>query len=244
LKLVFLGTRGYIDPANRRHRMHTSTMVSYRRGRVMIDCGETWLGRLEELAPDAVVITHPHPDHAFGLKGGSSCPVYAIAEAWEKIEAFPIEKRLRRRLNLRRRTRIAGIDFEAFSVVHSTRAPAVGYRIGAGRVKVFYVPDVISIHDRSAAFRDIDVYIGDGAAITRNMVRREKSGGRLVGHTPIRTQLGWCRDEGVARMIVTHCGSDIVGGDEKKAIARIRRLAEERGVGIAVAHDGMELVLR
>lgn len=244
MKLTFLGTRGYIDPESRRHRMHTSTLVEYRNRRVMIDCGESWLGRLDDLRPAAVVITHPHRDHAFGLKEGSPCPVYAIDEAWRKMKRFPIEKRQRRVLRLRRRTRIAGIDLEAFSVVHSTRAPAVGYRITAGRVTIFYVPDVVSIHDRHAALRGIDVYVGDGAAITRNMVRREKAGGKLVGHTPIRTQLGWCRDEGVSRMIVTHCGSDIVGGDERKAIAKIRQLAKERGLQVTVAHDGMELVLR
>lgn len=244
MKLTFLGTRGYIDPDSRHHHMHTSTLVEYHGRRVMIDCGESWLGTLDNLRPAAIVITHPHPDHAFGLKDGSPCPVYAIGEAWRKMERFAIEKRQRHFLRLRRRTRIAGIDFEAFSVVHSTRAPAVGYRIGAGRVRIFYVPDVVSIHDRSAAFRGIDAYVGDGAAITRNMVRREKAGGKLVGHTPIRTQLGWCRDEGVSRMIVTHCGSDIVGGDEKKAIAKIRKLAKERGIAITVAHDGMEVVLR
>jgi phosphoribosyl 1,2-cyclic phosphodiesterase len=244
LKLTFLGTRGYIDPESRRHRMHTSTMVEYRGRRVMIDCGETWLGRLGDLRPDAVLITHPHPDHAFGLKEGSPCPVYAITEAWKKIERFPMEKKQQRVLRPRKHARIAGIGFEPFPVVHSTRAPAVGYRVAAGRVKVFYVPDVVSIHDRAAAFRGIDAYIGDGAAITRNMVRRERASGRLVGHTPIRTQLGWCRDEGVSRMIVTHCGSGIVGGDEKAAIAKLRQLAEERGVEILVACDGMELVLR
>ena len=45
-------------------------------------------------------------------------------------------------------------------------------------------------------------------------------------------------------MIVTHCGSDIVGGDEAAAIARVAALAAQRGVATTVAHDGMELVLR
>jgi hypothetical protein len=36
-----------------------------------------------------------------------------------------------------KRVEIAGIGFEPFPVVHSTRAPTVGYRITAGRVTVF-----------------------------------------------------------------------------------------------------------
>ena len=32
----------------------------------MIDCGADWLKRLPCVAPTAIVITHAHPDHAFG----------------------------------------------------------------------------------------------------------------------------------------------------------------------------------
>jgi len=244
VKLTFLGTRGYIDPVSSRHRMHTATLVEYRGTRVMIDCGETWLGRLDDLRPEAIVITHAHPDHAFGLGRGSPCPVFAARSAWTALRRFPIPPDRRRALRLRDSVAIGGIVFEAFSVVHSIRAPAVGYRVSAGRVKVFYVPDVVSIRARSDALRDISVYIGDGAAITRNMVRRERKTGTAIGHMPISRQLDWCRDEGVPRMIVTHCGSDIVGHDEAAAIARLEILAARRGVAITVAHDGMELVLR
>jgi len=45
-------------------------------------------------------------------------------------------------------------------------------------------------------------------------------------------------------MIVTHCDSDIAGGDERKVGAELRRLAAERGVEVEIAHDGMERVLR
>ena len=34
----------------------------------MIDCGLDWLGKFEKLQPDAIVLTHAHPDHAWGLK--------------------------------------------------------------------------------------------------------------------------------------------------------------------------------
>lgn len=244
MKLTFLGTRGYIDPVSPRHRMHTATLVEYRGTRVMIDCGETWLGRLDGLRPDAVMITHAHPDHAFGLEHGSPCPVYATRRAWAAMRRFPIPPDRRRTLRPRDSVAIGGIVFEAFAVVHSIRAPAVGYRVSAGRVRVFYVPDVVSIRARSDAFRDISVYIGDGATITRNMVRRERKTGTPIGHTPISRQLDWCHDEGVPRMIVTHCGSDIVGRDEAAAIARLEMLAAGRGVAVTVAHDGMELVLR
>ncbi len=64
VKLTFLGTRGEIDARTRRHRMHTSLLVSYRSANVMIDCGLDWLGKLERVGPNAIVLTHAHPDHA------------------------------------------------------------------------------------------------------------------------------------------------------------------------------------
>lgn len=242
MKLTFAGTRGYIEPRSRLHRMHASLMVSYYGGRVMVDCGETWLGRIDEVRPGAIVLTHAHPDHAFGLREGAPCPVYATADTWEKDELAGFEIAERRTLTPRRSREIEGITFEAFEVEHSTRAPAVGYRITAGRVSVFYVPDVVYINDRARALRGCRLYIGDGATVSDSMVRRPSEA--LIGHTPVRTQLTWCAKEGVPEMVVTHCGSDIVAGDQRKVAAELRRMAEERGVKVSIANDGDRRVLR
>jgi len=63
--------------------MHTSLLVSYHRKQVMIDCGESWRGRLGEVQPDALVVTHADPDHVGGLESGVDCPVYATDDAWK-----------------------------------------------------------------------------------------------------------------------------------------------------------------
>ena len=244
MKVTFLGTRGYVKFKSTRHRMHTSTMVAHRGKRVVIDCGESWVGKITDLKPDAIVITHAHPDHAFGLKLGSPCPVYATAEAWKKIKKFPIQKEFRRVVQPRRPERIEGITFEAFPVVHSVRAPAVGYRISAGKVALFYVPDVAWIPNRSRAFLGIRVYIGDGATITRPLIRHEKRDGQVIGHASIETQLGWCRKERVPEMIVIHCGSAIVGGNQRYVETKLQGLGHKYGVTIEIAHDGMNLTLR
>lgn len=208
----------------------------------MVDCGETWLGRLEDVAPDAIVLTHAHPDHAFGLRDGAPCPVYATSETWRnsEVDGFPIGQR--RTIAPGEPETVSGMVFEAFPLLHSTRAPAVGYRITAGRPSVFYAPDVVYIMDRKEALRKVKLYIGDGATISRSMVR--KPGDTPIGHVPVRTQLTWCGREGVPEMIVTHCGSGIVRGDERKLGPKLERMADERGVKVRIAHDGMEVVLR
>jgi phosphoribosyl 1,2-cyclic phosphodiesterase len=244
VKLVFLGTRGEMEARTPLHRMHTSLLVAYRGARVMIDAGDDWREELWRLQPrpHAIVVTHAHPDHAWGLQDGAPAPVHATDDAWALMRSYPIEPALRHRVEAREPFQVGDITFEAFPVEHSIRAPAVAYRITAGRVTVFYGPDLVYINHRADALRGCRLYIGDGATLTESFVRRR--GKTLIGHAPVRTQLTWCQKEGVGRAIISHCGREIVEGDRSELEARLRAMAEERGVIAAFAHDGLELVLR
>src|SRR5262249_6589840 len=155
--------------------------------------------------------------HAFGLARGAPCPVWATADCWQSIARFPIDDR--RTIRPRRALSIEGVRFEAFAVEHSIRAPAVGYRFGTGRSRVFYAPDLVFIIERAAALRGVQLYVGDGATLMRPLVR--KRGDRLIGHAPISAQLGWCQAEGVRRAIITHCGTPIVTARHEEMAARI-----------------------
>jgi len=227
--------------------MHSSTKVSYYSTEFVIDCGEDWLGEIVDWDVEAIFVTHAHPDHAFGLKKGAPCPVYATEASWEMMEDFDVEDRRtvpeREPVQIAKGRESPSITVEAFPVLHSTHAPAVGYRVRAGPVEVFYAPDVAWIKDREAALSGIRLYIGDGASITRSMVR--KPGNVIIGHAPIHRQLTWCKRLGVPRAIFTHLGSEIVQGDERMLGAEIRKLAKERNVGqVEIAHDSMEVTLR
>jgi ribonuclease BN (tRNA processing enzyme) len=239
MKLTFLGTHGEIEKRTRRHRMHTSLMVSYRNANVMIDCGLDWLGKFERLHPNAIVLTYAHPDHAWGLKHGAPCPVYAPEETWQELRYYPVKDR--RLIKERTPAKISGITFEAFSAEHSILSPAVGYRVSAGRASVFYVPDLVFIRDRAEALKNVQIYIGDGATVTHSFIR--KRGKTLIGHSPVRTQLTWCEKERVPQAIITHCGSEIVTGDERKLSAKLQTMAAERGIEVRIAYDGMTLKL-
>jgi hypothetical protein len=113
--------------------------------------------------------------------------------------------------------------------------------VSARRACIFYVPDLVFIHDRAAALKDVQVYIGDGATVTRSFIRRR--GKALIGHSPVRTQLTWCEKEGVSQAIITHCGSEIVTSDKRKLSAKLRAMVAERGVEVRIAYDGMKLKL-
>src|SRR5438045_8533208 len=91
MKLTFLGTRGEIEARTRQHRMHSSLLVSYRGKKVMIDCGFDWQGKFERLHPDAIVLTHAHPDHAWGLRNGAPCPVQPQQKTWRILPNYKID---------------------------------------------------------------------------------------------------------------------------------------------------------
>lgn len=238
IKLMFLGTRGEIEARSPRHRRHSSLLIQDGDTRIMIDCGRDWLGRVNSIAPTAIVLTHAHPDHAAGLAKGAPCPVYATKETLDLIGRYPIDGR---EMPLQRAMPISGLKFKAFPIEHSLRAPAVGYRISARALSLFYLPDVANLPNATRALRGVALYIGDGATIKRSMAR--KRNGILIGHAPVTVQLGWCASAGVRRAIFTHCGSSIVRGDARKLNALIRHLGHECNIDARLACDGDRLAL-
>ncbi|MGH8024380.1 MAG: MBL fold metallo-hydrolase [Limisphaerales bacterium] len=173
-KLLFIGTRGEIEARTKLHNMHSSLLIGCGRKKIMLDCGLDWLGKFEKFKPDAIVLTHAHPDQAWGLKNGAPCPVYAPERAWRSLENCGSLERIT--LDLRAPRRIFGVTFEPFAVEHSPRCPAVGYRISAGPARFFCSPDVAYIPEHARALDGVRLYIGDGATLSRSMVRRAATG--------------------------------------------------------------------
>jgi phosphoribosyl 1,2-cyclic phosphodiesterase len=237
MEIAFLGTRGNIERRSRLHRRHSALMVKTVPGRVMFDCGADWTERVFSLAPDAIFITHAHLDHADGLKFGAPCPVYASAETWRLLSSCPVVRR--RTIVPKRLVRESGLCVRAYRLIHSLLAPAVGYRVEAEGAAFFYAPDIVAIVEPEAALKGVCLYIGDGAALTRPIVRRR--GGALFGHATIRTQLSWCAEAGVPEAVLTHCGTQIVAMDGRTAAARVRRIGKEQGVRASLAVDGLVL---
>jgi phosphoribosyl 1,2-cyclic phosphodiesterase len=163
--------------------------------------------------------------------------VYATSETLALLRRFLIQDP--RPIAVRTPERIDELRFEAFPVEHSMRAPAVGYRIVARRRCLFYVPDVAAICDRHAALKGVHLYIGDGATIRRPLIRRR--GHALIGHAPIIEQLAWCKEAGIRQTIFTHCGSQIVRSDPRRAAALVQSLGLEFGIETRLAYDGLRI---
>jgi phosphoribosyl 1,2-cyclic phosphodiesterase len=240
LILTFLGTRANIPIRSPQHRRHSSLLVSTGRRRLLVDCGTDWRGRLDRIHPTAILVTHTHPDHADGLRAGATCPVYAADMAWEAMRTWPLK--ICGQLPLDTPVVVAGFIVECRAVEHSLNAPAVGYSISAGNERLFYVPDVAALVDPVRTLRDVYLYIGDGATLTKSLLRRH--GRALIGHAALATQLAWCREAGVARAVFTHCGSGLVRMRPSRAAALVSALGHAHGVNATLAYDGLVLGMR
>ncbi|MGE0010299.1 MAG: MBL fold metallo-hydrolase [Candidatus Babeliales bacterium] len=236
MRITFRGTRGNIKVRSKAHYRHTVTEFAFRNTKILIDCGLDWLSHAKKLRADALFVSHAHPDHVGGLKRGVPFPVYATQESWDILANYKIDERIL--IKPQQPISIGSLIVEAFYVEHSFNAPAIGYRISAGKTIVFYVPDVAKIVHPQKALSGVDLYIGDGAIITRTLLLRE-SDGIMHGHAPILEQLAWCKKYKVPRAIFTHCGTEITLQDFGNMQEIIQKLGDEYGVETQLAYDGL-----
>jgi hypothetical protein len=192
---------------------------------------------ISRVSPTAILFTHAHADHGGGVAHGTSCPVYTPARTWRSLPAWPISER--RVMPLHKSLPSPASALRRYQ--SNTPFPAVGYRVSANPVRFCYVPDVVRLRNGRRALRGVDLYVGDGASITRPIIRRR--GRAVIAHSSIRAQLDWRKTEQTAVAYFTHCGSEIVTAHARTIHRAVRRLGAERSVDARVARDGLRLIL-
>lgn len=240
MRLEFFGTKGFVPESSRSHRGHSALVVEAGGFRLLCDFGENRRALLGSIRPDAIVISHAHPDHGGGLAGGASVPVYASAVTHRIQKGLPYADR--RTLSAGRPVRIGPFRLAAFPVIHSVRCPCMAIRLTAEGTTLVYSGDIVAFPRPEKVLPGADVYIGDGSTLSATLVRRHPSG-VLIGHTSVRAQLGWLARAGVPRAIFTHFGRGPIRMGERALAAALADLAATRAPGceVTAARDGLVL---
>jgi hypothetical protein len=185
MRLRFLGTRGNIDAQSPRHRRHST--LEHRRHRAP---GADRLRRgLALQAGGAPAGGDRRHSRASGPRGRSAprSAVPRLHHSGGLADHAPLGSTRPRGASPRTGPRVCGLRITPFAVVHSLRAPALGYRISAGGVRLFYVPDVVSIPREREALSGINLYG------RRSITSRSSSGTRSSRRPCSTTRTGFPR---------------------------------------------------
>ena len=243
MRLEFFGTKGFVEESSRSHRGHSAILVEAGGFRLLCDFGRNRMGLLRTIRPDAIVVSHAHPDHGGGLAEGSDLPVYASSVTHRIQKDLPYANR--RTLSAGRPVRVGPFRLVAHPVIHSVRCPCMAIRLTAEGRTLVYSGDIVAFPSPEKVLAGADLYIGDGSTLTGTLVRRHPSGA-LIGHTSVRAQLGWLAKAGVPRAIFSHFGRGPIRMGERGLAAALTGLAAERAprCEVTAARDGLSFEVR
>jgi ribonuclease BN (tRNA processing enzyme) len=229
MKLIFLGTKGEIEEQNRRHRYNSSFLLESREFRLLFEHGYLHKKTISQIKPNAVLITHAHPDHyIWTVKDEKTkVPIYVTKETIDYGKFKPQNYKI---IKPEKRFNLGPFTILPFKVSHSIKCPAICFRISENKKTIFYSGDLIDIIHKNKALKNVDYYIGDGSSINANLVR--KKGKDFFGHARITTEINWCNKFGIKNIIFTHLGKETIKKEEQ-----FKKIHPE----IIFAYDGMRM---
>jgi len=242
MDIEFPGTMGAIEESSARHKYHSSLIINYKNTRILIDLGVKHNPSLVKdiNSFDFVLITHAHPDHySWTIRDMKDIkiPVYLTKVALDYGKYKPQNYKI---IESGVEYRLKDLKIKAFEVLHSLRCPAVAFRIKGGKA-IVYAPDILDFkEDKSVVLSDVDLLIADGSSLNVNMVRRRDN--KIFGHAMIKTVIGWCKKYGLKKLIITHCGKQVVTMDESELNRKIEEYTEGQ-VNVMVACDNYKINL-
>ncbi len=214
-RLTFLGTRAEIEEKTENHYYHSSLLLQGFQPtpyRLIIDYGRIHAYDLSILKPDAILITHAHPDHYIWSveEANYAVPIYLTQETLSYGKFSPLNPYV---FSPYKTFPLGPFQILPYRVLHSINCPAVGFKIQLpDNLNLVYNPDLIDILTKENILPGVDYYIGDGSTIQTNLVR--KKGEMFYGHTRIPTQINWCKKYGIKNIIFTHIGKDTLGKED------------------------------
>jgi len=245
--IKFYGTRGMVKEKSPEHLYHSSLLLDSGKTRVLIDWGEIHPENIPERL-DAVIITHAHPDHFFGLKG-REVPNLFITDATLESPYFKKEDFDLSRVHIFKRRSsfsIGDISFVSVPVLHSSLAPNIALFITMNGKRICYASDILNMmsNHRDRFLQDCDLYIGDLSTLEPHSITRWSSKYKEpIGHASPKLQMKWASSHSVKQIIFTHLGSASISNPELLE-ERILSFSKELGLSRPIiATDNLEINL-
>lgn len=173
MKVKILGTRGKIKPSAPKHRNFSGILID---DKILVDIGEE---AYLKYAPEAVVFTHFHPDHAFFIFDNQIFTPEMLLFGPEPNELTPNLEVISGPF------RVGDYHFTPIPVIHALHLKSYAYIIEKGNKRIMITGDVAWIE--KAKLRDLpnmDLIITEGSFIRKGgMIRRKED--KIFGHTGI-----------------------------------------------------------
>lgn len=201
---------------DRRTRSAMALMVNGKT--ILFDAGPDVKYQLRKyrLKPDAIFISHEHPDANYGLKHLRGLKIFSEKLGNVKPDV-PIG--------------IFGIEILPFRVRHSKIAPYTGYEISLKiknpEFRIVYMTDMASLVGVKKYIKNCDILFADGSIMDRN----------LFGHMAIPNQLAIYKKWQLKRVVFTHIGHRTPLHED------LLKYVKGRYKNADVAYDGMTIII-
>ena len=228
MKICVLGSRGETEISGARHRRHSGILID---DKILCDLGEKSFLRLK---PQAILITHLHPDHAYFILKGKRLPkskIYA-PEAFDVVtKVIPPLKKIK----------VGAYSITSIPTVHSKKVKSTAYLVETKTRRLLYTGDVVWIEKKYwKLFGKLDLVITEGSYFRKGGLVLKNKQGQVYGHTGIPNLVNLFAPF-TRKILLVHFGSwflkDIRGAEQK-----IKSLAS-RDLKLIAGYDGLVLTI-
>lgn len=212
-----LGTRGEIAASLPYHSRHSGVLVD---NKFLFDWGEE---NFIKENPQAVFITHLHPDHAFFVRR-QTVPQLTVSLFTPK--------------NYHRPRSFAGYRITPFPTHHS-KFRSQAYLIEKQNKKIIYTGDLVWLDKKyQQQLPPLDLVITEASFLKKGgMIRKDKETGLLFGHNGIPDLIHLFK-KFTAAFLLVHFGSWFYK-NTRQARRQLQDLASKEQVKIIVGYDGL-----